>query len=236
MRARILVLTVAFLLVLLAFAGTTPVGAAPADAGPVYHTVRSGETLFSIGRLYGVDPSAIARANGLRNPNAIYPGQRLLIPSTATSRIHIVKRGETLFSIASRYGTTVESIVNANRLTNPNRITVGQRLIIPKGAVPGPVRLTAISVWPATYNAGWYQVTGDAWVIVQASGAVRVDFFSAPTGTGQEPRLLGIDRNGSDGWSVRWTIPPQTSWHAWAVAYGYTGGKATSETLSVYRN
>ena len=55
--------------------------AAPPAQGGVYHTVRYGETLFSIGRLYGVNPYAIARANGLANPDYIYAGQVLYIPS-----------------------------------------------------------------------------------------------------------------------------------------------------------
>ncbi len=55
--------------------------APPAWGGSNYHTVRYGETLFSIGRLYGVNPYAIAEANGLSNPDWIYAGQVLYIPS-----------------------------------------------------------------------------------------------------------------------------------------------------------
>jgi len=53
----------------------------PTPGAVVYHYVRYGETLASIGRLYGVSPYAIARANGLANPNCIYAGQVLLIPT-----------------------------------------------------------------------------------------------------------------------------------------------------------
>lgn len=45
-----------------------------------YHVVRPGETLYSIGRLYGVNPYDIAAANSLANPNIIYVGQYLHIP------------------------------------------------------------------------------------------------------------------------------------------------------------
>lgn len=48
------------------------------------HTVRAGETLSGIGRLYGVSVNAIAAANGLANPNYIYVGQRLTIPSAGS--------------------------------------------------------------------------------------------------------------------------------------------------------
>lgn len=55
--------------------------APPANGGGRYHTVRYGETLSSIGRYYGVNPYQISQANGLRNANYIYSGQRLYIPA-----------------------------------------------------------------------------------------------------------------------------------------------------------
>jgi hypothetical protein len=73
-------LLVVCLLVAQLVIGATTAAAAPPACGPVYHRVRWGETLSSIGRLYGVNPYAIARANGLANPNCIYAGQVLLIP------------------------------------------------------------------------------------------------------------------------------------------------------------
>jgi LysM repeat protein len=56
--------------------------AAPPVSGGVYHTVQYGETLFSIGRMYGVYPYKISEANGLDNPDCIYAGQVLYIPSS----------------------------------------------------------------------------------------------------------------------------------------------------------
>lgn len=70
-------------LVLLMLALTVSVAAAKGDAsGGTYHTVSYGETLYSIGRYYGVSPHAIAQANNLYNPNYIYAGQVLYIPSS----------------------------------------------------------------------------------------------------------------------------------------------------------
>jgi LysM repeat protein/multisubunit Na+/H+ antiporter MnhB subunit len=51
-----------------------------------YHVVRCGETLFSIGRMYGVNPWDIAAANHLPNPNQIFAGQRLCIPPRPVCR------------------------------------------------------------------------------------------------------------------------------------------------------
>ncbi len=108
------------------------------------HTVRQGETLFSIGRLYGVNPYTIAAANGLADPNYIRVGQVLTIPSAggvAASgasyrtaggvRYHTVGSGETLFSISRLYGVSPHSIAAANGLTNPNYVRWGQVLTIP---------------------------------------------------------------------------------------------------------
>ena len=73
-------LLVVCLLVAQLVIGATIAAAAPPASGPTYHCVVWGETLSSIGRLYGVNAYAIARANGLANPNYIYAGQVLFIP------------------------------------------------------------------------------------------------------------------------------------------------------------
>jgi hypothetical protein len=78
-------LLVVCLLVAQLVIGASIVAAAPPAWGPTYHCVRYGETLSSIGRLYGVNAYAIARANGLANPNYIYAGQVLLIPTCGYS-------------------------------------------------------------------------------------------------------------------------------------------------------
>jgi len=107
--------------------------AAPPTYGPTYHYVRYGETLSSIGRLYGVNAYAIARANGLPNPNRIYAGQVLLIPNYYPDyrRYHTVVYGETLLSIARWYGVSPWAIAQANGIWNLNYIYAGQRLVIP---------------------------------------------------------------------------------------------------------
>ncbi len=102
------------------------------------YIVQPGDTIWSIAARFNTTVEAIAIANRLINPNFIYVGQKLIIPApgqapaqVSTPRIHIVRYGETLTSIAFRYGTTVEAIMRANNLPNPNFIYVGQRLIIP---------------------------------------------------------------------------------------------------------
>ena len=72
-------LLITFLLVLQLLVGVTTV-----LADPGYHMVRAGETLFAIGRLYGINPYVIAQVNGLPNPNYIQIGQVLYIPTSSS--------------------------------------------------------------------------------------------------------------------------------------------------------
>ncbi len=137
----------------------TPQPTSPPSGQETIHIVQRGDTVARIGRRYSVRIQAIVVANNLANPNHIYVGQRLIIPgatspptprpSTATpappqptappstgDTIHIVQRGDTVASIARRYGITINAIVTANNIQNPNRIFVGQRLVIPTTAPP----------------------------------------------------------------------------------------------------
>jgi LysM repeat protein len=105
----------------------------------VYHTVRPGENLSRIAAHYGVTLSAIMQANGIVNANHIYVGQVLVIPSGSwgCARYHTVQPGQTLSHIALYYGVSAHALSQANNITNPNRIYVGQKLCIP--ATGGPV-------------------------------------------------------------------------------------------------
>jgi membrane-bound lytic murein transglycosylase D len=116
-----------------------------------YHRVRRGETLSKIARRYGSSVNSIVRANNLRSRNRIRAGQRLKIPyrgatisaaapiatgSQAASLTHSVRRGDSLWKLASRYGTTVDRIKRDNGLRN-DRLYVGQRLRINTGIPEG---------------------------------------------------------------------------------------------------
>lgn len=114
------------------------------------YVVQAGDNLFRIGLRFGVAYQQIAAANGILNPNLIYPGQQLAIPGVATNctpipytpfpvtpppggggRIHVVMQNETLFQLSRMYGPTVHQIAAANGIVNINLIYIGQQLVIP---------------------------------------------------------------------------------------------------------
>lgn len=106
--------------------------------GSVVHIVQAGEGLFDIADMYGVSADAIAKANNINNPNMLRVGQELIIPgvtaqqaAAARGNIHVVQESETLLGISLKYGVTVEEILAANNINNPNAIYEGQELIIP---------------------------------------------------------------------------------------------------------
>ena len=92
---------------------------------------------------YDVPVRALAAANGLLPGSDLRVGFRLVVPVAASQpgTIHIVRRGELLSLIAARYGVTIDEIVTANSLTDPNYVFTGQRLFIPmqpRPAMPTP--------------------------------------------------------------------------------------------------
>lgn len=96
------------------------------------YTVRSGDTLSSIATKFGTSYQALASLNGISNPNLIYDGQALRVngSASASSVYYTVRAGDNLSSIASRYGTSYQSIASLNGLANPNLIFAGQTLKI----------------------------------------------------------------------------------------------------------
>ena len=116
-----------------------------------YHTVRPGETLSSIGKLYKVPFKSIAAWNNLRSPYNLKPGQKLTIQSAASSSsepakagtksdvpsgtvVYVVKKGNYLEGIGALFGVSARDIMNRNKLKR-GTIFPGQRLTI-KSAFP----------------------------------------------------------------------------------------------------
>lgn len=112
-------------------------GAAPSDQTNVTYVVQKGDSLWSIANANNTTVDELANLNDL-GTNTIYVGQVLQIPNTGSSgtttpdtqTTYVVQKGDTLYSIALKYGTTPNVIIRKNNLKN-NTLTVGQTLTIP---------------------------------------------------------------------------------------------------------
>lgn len=105
------------------------------------YIVQSGDTLTLIAIKFDTTVQAIAELNDLQNPNLIYVGEILKIPTNSRGNLsapssrhyiktYIVQSGDTLTSIAKKFNTTVDKIALLNNITNPNLIYPGQILKI----------------------------------------------------------------------------------------------------------
>ncbi len=193
---------VSAIVVLVALLGILPVSAAPTPQGTVY-TVQPGDTLYSIARRYGVTVQAIVAANGIVNPNHIYVGHRLIIPTgggqPAPPRgcTHIVQPGENLTRIALRYGVSTWAIAQANNLANINYIYVGQVLAIPGCRPSQPSQPSLPSTFPGPWTGEYFDnisLSGTAY-ITRTDAAINFNWDYGPPAGGMP----------TNAFSVRWT-------------------------------
>ncbi len=140
--------------------------AAAASASSVTHVVQPGETLWAIASAHGTTVEAIARQNDLRDVDLLQPGQRLVIPAAprgggpaAVTVSYRVQPGDTLWSLARRYQTSVEEIAALNRIPVDGTLRLGQvlRLKAPPRSAAGnaPAAVPRRLVVPPYRGAAW---------------------------------------------------------------------------------
>jgi len=120
--------------ILLVTAGSPVTSQAAVPPPPASYTVQAGDSLSSIAAKFGTTAAGLARSNQLSNPDEIQPGDSLRITGAAAPSVprrYVVRRGDTLQRIASRFGTSVEVLKDANGIRNPHLIRQGQEIVIP---------------------------------------------------------------------------------------------------------
>ena len=99
--------------------------------GTLIYTVVQGDNLYTIAHNYNSTLENVLKFNKIPNPNLIYPGQKIVIPLSPTEAIiYTVKSGDSLNSIAIKYGTTVNNLAKYNYLFSPYIIYPKQQLVV----------------------------------------------------------------------------------------------------------
>jgi cell wall-associated NlpC family hydrolase len=137
-----------------------PFAATAAHADSSTHVVQSGETLWDIASAAGVDPNTLAHANNIGMDDVLLVGQSITVPDTssqvaapapsatpapspaatsapAAGGRYTVAAGDTVWSIAQSHGTTYEALVQANSLSDPGNVHVGDSLVLPSSGSGG---------------------------------------------------------------------------------------------------
>jgi murein DD-endopeptidase MepM/ murein hydrolase activator NlpD len=144
----------------------------------VTHTVKSGDTLSSIGKKYGVTVDTIRYANNISDTGYLKVGQDLSIPPI-NGVVYEVEANDTIDSIAEEYGIAAQAIADFNYLAPPFNLKTGDELVLPNADIPQPV--PAVVVAPPSNNAGQYGGSDYTFVPNAGSGASGSGSFAWPT-------------------------------------------------------
>jgi len=217
---------------------TLPAEASPPSqltqrSGVFTYTVQSGDTLTAIAAQFGLHIETLYWYNNLKSADLLSVDQQLRIPET-DGLIHEVKEGETLDSIAEKYGVRKGSLIAyaANGLREPYNLVVGQKLFVPGASkpIPRPVIATAPRAtfrfnapsyaslpggerfsWPAvgriTERFGW---TGSRWHTgLDIATSWGTPIYSAAAGTVTQAGWSGslgymVEIDHGEGWVTRY--------------------------------
>ncbi len=111
------------------------------------HIVQVGDTITSISNLYSIEKDFIIKLNNLKDENYIYIGQNLKIYDSSqenkpnkdiNNSYHLVKKGESLTEISTKYGLNFKELIKINNLKNPDSLEVGSKLFLREKNINNP--------------------------------------------------------------------------------------------------
>lgn len=146
------------LIITCVFAASTLLFSSKTFAAAINYTVKSGDSLYKIAQNYNTTVSSISSLNNITNTNYINVGQTLLVNDNRVQTINYkVVQGDNLWSIARKYGTTENTIIQSNMLVN-DTLMIGQILTIPVNSqtIVAPVGITMMTARKSSYYGDIY--------------------------------------------------------------------------------
>lgn len=184
--------------------GSLSIAAAPYS---VYY-LQKDDTLMSVSKKMKVDVNILYGINNLNAASQLAAGDKIFIPASAASRVHIVQKGETLWEISRGYQLSLKDVLQANPTVNVRTVQIGTKINIP---VTGKVISPAGTMEPSRgYISGAYYV----WPLM---GTITSAF-----GTRSSGYHHGIDISGNTGDPVKAAADGKVSFAGVKEVYGNT--------------
>lgn len=144
--------------------------AVPANAVPSNYKVQAGDTVSSVAAKYGLSTASVLALNGLGWKSLIFPGQILKLSKAqatsdaGTSRTYTIAAGDTMSSLASRFGVSVASLLRANGLSARSIIYPGQTVDVPaaSSATAATISVEKAASVRRTTETSYTVATGDS--------------------------------------------------------------------------
>ncbi len=163
------------------------------------YTVRQGDTLSGVAKMFGVSVNTVLWANDLTGKSTLKAGQVLIILPISGIK-HVIKSGDTIKGIALKYNADVDDILNYNDLTSSSKLIIGQTILIPNAEVstPQPQNNTKLPSSTLIEGSNWSSLPG--YFIRPVLGGVKsqglhghngID-IAAPVGTPLRASASGI--------------------------------------------
>ncbi|WZL74571.1 LysM peptidoglycan-binding domain-containing protein [Clostridiaceae bacterium 35-E11] len=107
-----------------------------------YYTIRSGDALYAIARAYNISIDDLIEANPGINPYILVVGQVICIPlavppvTCPEGNSYVIQRGDTFYKIAKTFNISLDDLLEANPMIDPDRLLIGQTICIPLATPP----------------------------------------------------------------------------------------------------
>ncbi len=105
----------------------------------INHTIRSGDTLSSIAKERETTLAVLLKLNGIKLTDKVYAGQKILVPAenkkvspSKTLRAYVVKKGDTLYSLAKSSSLTIDELCQLNNMKSSDTLYLGQKIKLPQ--------------------------------------------------------------------------------------------------------